>query len=139
MARSIAAIVGCKRLPAAVASFAVIAVRRRRIMVRTRVRLARLTSARSRDCCARLSTDFFRFLTFVAAPCAIYRSLSVLLKQLTLNEGTNLVKRRRGILANLSCKTGSLYLAFGADSTAAFLMACSTASLAMTPLREWSV
>src|SRR5207253_17102 len=94
MARSIADIVGWRRLPAAVASPAVMAVRRRRIIVRTRVRLARLMSARSRDCFARLSTDFFRFLTFVAAPCAIYRSLSVLLKQLTLNEQLNLVKRR---------------------------------------------
>src|SRR5882724_6439018 len=86
-------IVGCKRLPAAVASPAVIAVRRRRIMVRTRVRLARFTSARSRDCCARFKTDFLRFLTFVAAPCAIYCSFCVLLKHLTLNERAIFVKR----------------------------------------------
>jgi hypothetical protein len=46
MAWSIADIVGWSRLPAAVASPAVMAVRRRRIIVRTRVRLARLTSAR---------------------------------------------------------------------------------------------
>src|SRR5580704_3327333 len=94
MARSIADIVGCNRFPAAVASFAVMAVRSRRIKVRTRVRLARFTSARSRDCCARFSTDFFRFLTFVCPPPGIsYRSLSVLLKQLTVNERQNLVKR----------------------------------------------
>ena len=46
MARSMADIVGCSRLPAAVASPAVMAVRKRRIRVRTRVRFARLTSAR---------------------------------------------------------------------------------------------
>jgi hypothetical protein len=38
------------------------------IIVRTRVRLARFTAARSRDCLARFSTDFLRFLTFVGVP-----------------------------------------------------------------------
>src|SRR5260370_38614228 len=93
MAWSIADIVGCSRVPAAVASPAVIAVRRRRIMVRTRVRLARLTSARSRDCAARFKTDFFFFLTLVACPYAIYCSFFKSLKLLTLNEGPVFVKR----------------------------------------------
>src|SRR5258708_30150227 len=69
------------------------AVRSRRIIVRTRVRLARLTSARSRDCAARFKTDFFFFLTLVACPCAIYCSLCVSLKLLTLNEAPAFVKR----------------------------------------------
>src|SRR6266849_4188477 len=109
MAWSMADIVGCRRLPAAVASPAVIAVRRRRIIVRTRVRLARLTSARCRDCAARFKTDFFFFLTLVACPWAIYRSLCVSLKLLTLNEAHGFVKR-----AQRSCSkvgTGSIWLA----------------------------
>src|SRR6266850_7371753 len=85
--------VGCRRLPAAVASPAVMAVRRRRIRVRTRVRFARLTSARSRDCAARFKTDFFFFLTLVACPWAIYCSFCASLKLLTLNEATGFVKR----------------------------------------------
>src|SRR3989442_9017373 len=85
--------VGCRRLPAAVASPAVMAVRRRRIMVRTRVRLARLTSARWRDCAARFKTDFFFFLTLVACPWAIYCSFCVSLKLLTLNEAHAFVKQ----------------------------------------------
>src|SRR5260370_30240869 len=93
MAWSMADIVGWRRLPAAVASPAVMAVRSRRIIVRTRVRLARLTSARSRDCAARFKTDFFFFLTLVACPCAIYCSLCVSLKLLTLNEADGFVKR----------------------------------------------
>src|SRR6267154_5542994 len=93
MAWSIADMVGCRRLPAAVASPAVRAVRRRRIMVRTRVRLARLTSARWRDCAARFKTDFFFFLTLVACPCAIYCSFYASLKLLTLNEAHGFVKR----------------------------------------------
>src|SRR5713101_7495725 len=93
MAWSMADIVGCRRLPAAVASPAVMAVRKRRIIVRTRVRLARLTSARSRDCAARFKTDFFFFLTLVACPWAIYCSFCVSLKLLTLNEAKSFVKR----------------------------------------------
>src|SRR6266705_3534710 len=93
MAWSIADIVGCRRLPAAVASPAVIAVRRRRIMVRTRVRLARLTSARWRACAARFKTDFFFFLTLVGCPWAIYCSFCGSLKFLTLNEAQGFVKR----------------------------------------------
>src|SRR6266481_7218748 len=85
--------VGCRRLPAAVASPAVMAVRRRRIRVRTRVRFARLTSARSRDCAARFKTDFFFFLTLVACPWAIYCSFCVSLKLLTLNDAPGFVKR----------------------------------------------
>src|SRR5467141_2456860 len=85
--------VGCRRLPAAVASPAVMAVRRRRIRVRTRVRFARLTSARSRDCAARFKTDFFFFLTLVACPWAIYCSFCVSLKLLTLNDARGFVKR----------------------------------------------
>src|SRR5260370_28369287 len=88
--------VGCRRLPAAVASPAVMAVRSLRIMVRTRVRLARLTSARSRDCAARFKTDFFFFLTLVACPCAIYCSFCVSLKLLTLNDAPAFVKRANG-------------------------------------------
>src|SRR3989442_2675236 len=84
--------VGCRRLPAAVASPAVMAVRRRRIMVRTRVRLARLTSARWRDCAARFKTDFFFFLTLVACPWAIYCSFCGSFKPLTLNEAYGFVK-----------------------------------------------
>src|SRR5258708_2804709 len=87
--------VGCRRLPAAVASPAVMAVRRRRIRVRTRVRFARLTSARSRDCAARFKTDFFFFLTLVACPWAIYRSFCVSLKLLTLNEAWGFVNELR--------------------------------------------
>src|SRR5882724_210193 len=93
MAWSIADIVGCRRLPAAVASPASMAVRKRRIIVRTRVRLARFTSARWRDCAARFKTDFFFFLTLVACPCAIYYSFWVSLKLLTLNEAHGFVKR----------------------------------------------
>src|SRR5215470_19923542 len=93
MAWSMADIVGWRRLPAAVGSPAVRAVRRRRIMVRTRVRLTRFTSARSRACAARFKTDFFFFLTFVGCPWAIYRSFSVLLEFLTLNEARSFVKR----------------------------------------------
>src|SRR6267378_6451578 len=89
--------VGCRRLPAAVASPAVMAVRRRRIRVRTRVRFARLTSARSRDCAARFKTDFFFFLTLVACPWAIYCSFCVSLKLLTLNEAWGFVKRAQNI------------------------------------------
>src|SRR5882762_1491822 len=85
--------VGCRRLPAAVASPAVMAVRRRRISVRTRVRFARFTSARSRDCAARFKTDFFFFLTLVACPWAIYCSFCVSLKLLTLNDAHAFVKR----------------------------------------------
>src|SRR5260370_24748743 len=96
MAWSMADIVGWRRLPAAVAWLAVRAVRRRRIMVRTRVRLARLTSARWRDCAARFKTDFFFFLTLVACPCAIYCSFYVSLKLLTLNEAHGFVKRAEG-------------------------------------------
>src|SRR6266851_2766498 len=96
MAWSIADIVGCRRLPAAVASPAVIAVRRRRIMVRTRVRLARLTSARCRACAARFKTDFFFFLTLVGCPWAIYCSFCGSLKFLTLNEAQGFVKRAEG-------------------------------------------
>src|SRR6266850_5678094 len=100
MAWSIADIVGWRRLPAAVASPAVMAVRRRRISVRTRVRLARFTSARWRDCSARFKTDFFFFLTLVACPCAIYCSLCVSLKLLTVNEAHGFVKRaQRFVLA----------------------------------------
>src|ERR1700731_4967660 len=95
MAWSIADIVGCKRLPEAGASPAVMAVRRRRILVRTRVRVARLTSARSRDCAARFKTDFFFFLTLVACPCAIYRSFGVFRKLLTVNEAFPFVKRTK--------------------------------------------
>src|SRR6266704_3012282 len=62
-------------------------------MVRTRVRLARLTSARWRACAARFKTDFFFFLTLVACPWAIYRSLGVSFKLLTLNEALCFVKR----------------------------------------------
>src|SRR5882762_6859433 len=69
------------------------AVRRRRIIVRTRVRLVRLTSARWRDCAARFKTDFFFFLTLVACPWAIYCSFCVSLKLLTLNEAHAFVKR----------------------------------------------
>src|ERR1700726_3323959 len=93
MAWSIADIVGCKRFSEAVRSPAVMAVRRRRIRVRTRVRLARFTSARSRDCAARFKTDFFFFLTLVACPWAIYCSLCKSLKLLTLNEAHAFVKR----------------------------------------------
>src|SRR5712664_655662 len=96
MTWSMANIVGWRRLPAAVASPAVRAVRRRRIMVRTRVRLARLTSARCRDCAARFKTDFFFFLTLVACPCAIYCSFYVSLKLLTLNKAHGFVKRAEG-------------------------------------------
>src|SRR5215469_7882542 len=95
MAWSMADIVGWSRLPAAVGSPAVRAVRRRRIMVRTRVRFTRFTSARSRACVARFKTDFFLFFTLVGCPWAIYRSLSVLLEFLTLNEARSFVKRRQ--------------------------------------------
>src|SRR5216683_3801429 len=71
IARSIADSVGRSRLPADAESFAAIAVRSFFMTVRTRVVLARLISARIRDCLARLMTDFLRFFTFVAAPCAI--------------------------------------------------------------------
>src|SRR5260370_35667248 len=63
--------VGWSRVPAVDPSFAAIAVRNRFMIVRTRVRFARLISARTWDCFARFSTDFLRFFTFVAAPCAI--------------------------------------------------------------------
>src|SRR5438552_9824240 len=98
MAWSIADIVGWSRLAAAVGSPAVMAVRRRRIMVRTRVRLARLTSARSRDCAARFKTDFFFFLTLVACPWAIYSSFYVSLKLLTLNDAPGFVKRAKRLV-----------------------------------------
>jgi hypothetical protein len=49
-----------------VESPAVIAVRMRFMKLRTRVRFARFTSARSRDCAARFKTDFFFFFTLVA-------------------------------------------------------------------------
>src|SRR5260370_31493275 len=65
-------------------------------MVRTRVRLARLTSARWRDCAARFKTDFFFFLTLVACPCAIYCSFYVSLNLLTLTEAHGFVKRPEG-------------------------------------------
>src|SRR5260370_3176 len=42
---------------------------------------------------ARFKTDFFFFLTLVACPCAIYCSLCVSLKLLTLNEAHAFVKR----------------------------------------------
>src|ERR1700686_5187884 len=71
------------------------AVRRRRISVRTRVRLGRFTSARWRDCAARFKTDFFFFLTLVACPCAIYRSFGVFRKLLTVNEAFPFVKRTK--------------------------------------------
>src|SRR5260370_6298374 len=72
------------------------AVRKRRIIVRTRVRLARFTSARWRDCAARFKTDFFFFLTLVACPWAIYCSFCVSLKLLTLNEVSGFVKQAEG-------------------------------------------
>src|SRR5712664_4245649 len=100
MTWSMANIVGWRRLPAAVASPAVRAVRRRRIMVRTRVRLARLTSARCRDCAARFKTDFFFFLTLVACPCAIYCSFCVSLKLLTLNDAHAFVKRGEKVVSS---------------------------------------
>src|SRR3979490_2362446 len=93
MAWSMADIVGWRRLPEAVASPAVMAVRRRRINGRTRGRLARFTLARWRDCAARFKTDFFFFLTLVACPWAIYCSFCVPLKLLTLNEAHGFVKR----------------------------------------------
>src|SRR5947209_14428531 len=74
MARSIAASVGRSKFPAAVASPAPSAARIRLIIVRTRVRLARLTAARCTVCLARFSTDFFRFLTFVGVPAGIQGS-----------------------------------------------------------------
>src|SRR6266852_8032766 len=80
------------------------AVRSRRIIVRTRVRLAGLTSARCRDCAARFKTDFFFFLTLVACPCAIYCSFCVSLKLLTLNEAHGFVKRGEGLLIGRSKK-----------------------------------
>src|SRR5204863_6861242 len=94
MAWSIADIVGWSRLPAAVGSPAVMAVRIRRISVRTRVRLARFTSARSRDCAARFKTDFFFFLTLVACPCAIYLMLLLCsLKLSSLGDAASEVKQ----------------------------------------------
>src|SRR6266478_579695 len=108
MAWSIADIVGCRRLPAAVASPAVMAVRRRRIRVRTRVRFARLTSARSRDCAARFKTDFFFFLTLVACPWAIYCSFCVSLKLLTLNEAHGFVKRAERSVVSQFAASGTV-------------------------------
>src|SRR5689334_5501703 len=70
--------VGCSSVPAVAPSFAAMAVRRRFIMVRTRVRLARLTSARTWDCRARLMTEGLRFFTLVVAPCAIQNLLFLL-------------------------------------------------------------
>src|SRR6266478_5788812 len=103
--------VGCRRLPAAVASPAVMAVRRRRIRVRTRVRFARLTSARSRDCAARFKTDFFFFLTLVACPWAIYCSFCVSLKLLTLNEAYGFVKQaERVVRVNLFGRSRAIEL-----------------------------
>src|SRR5712672_3237429 len=55
-----------------------ITVRRRFIMVRTRVRFARLISARTWDCLARLRTEGLRFFTLVVAPCAIQNLLFLL-------------------------------------------------------------
>src|SRR5712692_8179018 len=83
------------------------AVRKRRIIVRTRVRFARLTSARSRDCAARFKTDFFFFLTLVTCPWAIYFSFCVSLKLLTLNEAHGFVKRGErsgGVLIRLTAR-----------------------------------
>src|SRR5579864_8740479 len=70
--------VGCSSVPAVVPSFAAMAVRRRFMMVRTRVRLARLISARTWDCLARLITEGLRFFTLVVAPCAIQNLLFLL-------------------------------------------------------------
>src|SRR5467141_4703887 len=105
--------VGCRRLPAAVASPAVMAVRRRRIRVRTRVRFARLTSARSRDCAARFKTDFFFFLTLVACPWAIYCSFCVPLKLLTLNEATGFVKRGERSFRRANAAAAAETVAYG--------------------------
>src|SRR3989442_4506175 len=85
-------IVACSRFPAAVASFAPMAVRKRRISERTRVRFARFTSARWRACCARLMTDFLRFLTLVGCPWGIHCSFLRLLKFLRLAEAPRFVK-----------------------------------------------
>src|SRR5882672_7548636 len=66
IAWSIAESVGRSSVPADAESFAAIAVRSFFMMVRTRVVFARFISARTRDCLARLMTDFLRFFTFVA-------------------------------------------------------------------------
>src|SRR5882672_11131235 len=105
--------VGCRRLPAAVASPASMAVRKRRIIVRTRVRLARFTSARWRDCAARFKTDFFFFLTLVACPWAIYCSFCVPLKLLTLNEATSFVKRAERSFQRTSAAAAAETAGFG--------------------------
>src|SRR6266566_3247799 len=78
--------VGWSRVPAVVPSFAAIAVRNRFIIVRTRVRFARLISARTWDCFARFRTDFLRFFTFVAAPCAIQLSSCYQIDSITLSK-----------------------------------------------------
>src|SRR5258708_3888258 len=93
--------VGCRRLPAAVASPAVMAVRRRRLRVRTRGGFARVASARSRECAARFKKDFFFFFTFGARPWGIYCSFCVSLKLLTLNEAWGFVNELRILLSSL--------------------------------------
>jgi hypothetical protein len=55
------------------------------------VRLARLTSARTWDCLARLSTDGLRFFTFVVAPCAIQFSSCSEINATTLSEAQPIV------------------------------------------------
>lgn len=67
-ARSIDATVLESSLPAAAPSPELIAPRSDLIMERTRVRFARLIAERLIDWAARLSTDFLRFLIFVAVP-----------------------------------------------------------------------
>jgi hypothetical protein len=62
------------------------------------VLFARLTSARTWDCFARLITDFFRFFTFTVAPCAIQLSCSGWIDLNTLSEAHPIVNdRRRGV------------------------------------------
>src|ERR1700676_560805 len=78
--------VGWSRVPAVVPSLAAIAVRRRFMIVRTRVRFARLNSARTWDCFARFRTDFFRFFTFTVAPCAIQFSSICQIDGITLSK-----------------------------------------------------
>jgi hypothetical protein len=65
------------------------------MMVRTRVRFARLISARTWDCFARLMTDFLRFFTFTVAPCAIQLSCLGWIDGTTLSEAHLFVNERR--------------------------------------------
>jgi hypothetical protein len=83
-ARSIAEIVGDSSLLAAVGSPEPRALLSDFIMERTRVRLDLFTAARVMDCAARLSTDFLRFLTFVAVPWAIQSSFAMLFETSTV-------------------------------------------------------